>query len=330
MQSGHPWQLTLVEGGQPPEYPFTELTDPPQGYTWDDIQYVIGGYNWKARFIDKEGYIITDPPGGAEDEDYPNQYNYRNRITGFGAGWVQFHAGEEDLPYDCGSCHTTGYTRAGNQGDLPGLVGTWAQDGVRCEACHGPGAEHVTNPAAVDMRIDRDSEACTSCHQMDPGQGLDVRDGFIQHHDQYGDLSQGKHKVLQCVDCHDPHLGVEQARRTGVATVQTPCSSCHWEQAEFQKVAAHINIGFTCTECHMPEMIQSAWGKPETFTGDMRTHRMVINPRQVGQFTDGGAEILPEIGLDYACRHCHGGPVRPRSDEELITVATGYHNPPAP
>jgi len=135
MQSGHPWQLTLVEGGQPPEYPFTELTDPPQGYTWDDIQYVIGGYNWKARFIDKEGYIITDPPGGAEDEDYPNQYNYRNRITGFGAGWVQFHAGEED--------HHRLYPRrqSGRSPWAGGHLGAgWralrSVPWTRCRACH--------------------------------------------------------------------------------------------------------------------------------------------------------------------------------------------------
>ena len=37
--------------GQPPDYPFTEIPSPPEGYTWDDIAYAIGGYNWKAHFI---------------------------------------------------------------------------------------------------------------------------------------------------------------------------------------------------------------------------------------------------------------------------------------
>ena len=59
MKSGHPWKLTKVVDGEPPDYPFTEIPGPPEGYTWDDISYVIGGYNWKARFIDQDGFIIT-------------------------------------------------------------------------------------------------------------------------------------------------------------------------------------------------------------------------------------------------------------------------------
>ena len=43
---GH-W-LAAVDG-QPPEYPYTELVDTPEGYTWDDILYVIGGYGWKMQ-----------------------------------------------------------------------------------------------------------------------------------------------------------------------------------------------------------------------------------------------------------------------------------------
>jgi hypothetical protein len=58
-KSGHPWKLNKVVDGQPPDYPFTEVPEPPEGYTWDDVTYVIGGYNWKARFIDQNGYIIT-------------------------------------------------------------------------------------------------------------------------------------------------------------------------------------------------------------------------------------------------------------------------------
>lgn len=53
------WKLNKVVDGQSPDYPFTEVPEPPEGYTWDDVTYVIGGYNWKARFIDQNGYIIT-------------------------------------------------------------------------------------------------------------------------------------------------------------------------------------------------------------------------------------------------------------------------------
>ena len=120
MGSGHPYKLTQVVDGQPPEYPFTEIPSPPEGYTWEDISYVIGGYNWKARFVDQEGYIITG------DENATTQYNFYNPDLDMGDNWVAYHAGEENKPYDCGSCHTTAYSPQGNQDGLPGMIGTFA------------------------------------------------------------------------------------------------------------------------------------------------------------------------------------------------------------
>jgi hypothetical protein len=141
-KSGHAFKLNRVVDGQPPEYPFTEVLEPPEGYTWDDILYVIGGYNWKARFIDQEGFIITG------DEDSTTQYNFANDVVGNDPEWVPYHPGEE-RPFNCGTCHTTGYNPEGNQEGLPGLIGTWAEDGIKCEECHGPGSLHSENPRGV-------------------------------------------------------------------------------------------------------------------------------------------------------------------------------------
>jgi hypothetical protein len=96
--SGHPFKLNKVVDGQPPEYPFTEVVDVPDGYTRDDITYVIGGYNWKARFIGQDGFIITG------DADSATQYNFVNEDIGLGGDWVPYHPGEEK-PYNCGPCH---------------------------------------------------------------------------------------------------------------------------------------------------------------------------------------------------------------------------------
>ena len=140
--SGHPHQLMPVVDGQEPEYPFSNLDGPPDGYTWDDISYVIGGYNWKARFIDDEGYIITG------DDSAATQYNIENQELDLGDEWVAYHPGEE-VPYDCGACHTTGYSAQGNQDGLPGLAGSWAEPGVQCEACHGPGSNHASHQNGI-------------------------------------------------------------------------------------------------------------------------------------------------------------------------------------
>jgi cytochrome c553 len=138
MLSGHPYKLNKVVDGQPPTYPFTEVTELPEGYTWDDISYVIGGYNWKYRFVDNEGFIITGLPGtrGDGNTDYVSQYNFANPVVGNEAGWVGYHPGEEK-PYNCGTCHTTGYSAwppDAHQDDMPGMVGTFSEGGIQCEA----------------------------------------------------------------------------------------------------------------------------------------------------------------------------------------------------
>jgi hypothetical protein len=328
MKSGHPWKLTKVEDGQPPDYPFTEVTNPPEGYTWDDILYVIGGYNWKARFINKEGYIITDAPGASGNTEYLNQYNFANEITEKEAGWVTYHSGEANLPYDCGACHTTGYSPQGNQDDLPGLVGTWAEAGVQCERCHGPGSLHASNPRGVRMEIDRDAELCGQCHRRDAVESVNAKNGFIEHHEQYEELFQSKHVTLDCVVCHDPHKGVVQLRKAEEQTTRTQCQNCHFKQASFQDSQIHPNIA-QCIDCHMPRVTKSAWADEEEFTGDIRTHLMAINPNQIEQFNEDGTVALSELGLNFACRGCHNGAkAQEKSDEVLIDKAIGYHDQP--
>jgi hypothetical protein len=78
----------------------------------------------------------------------------------------------------------------------------------------------------------------------------------------------------------------------------------------------------------MPRVTKSAVGDAEKFTGDIRTHMMGIDPDQIGQFNEDGAEALSQIGLDFACRHCHveGGMAPPLTDEELTEMATGNHD----
>jgi DNA-binding PadR family transcriptional regulator/cytochrome c553 len=187
MKSGHPWKLSKVVDGQPPAYPFTKLNELPVGYTWDDILYVIGGYAWKARFVNKEGYIITDEPGKTRNAEYLNQWNFANEIVGKDAGWVKYNSGKEKLPYDCGTCHTTGYSPQGNQDDLPGLVGTWNQEGIRCEECHGNGSLHILFHAHLEpvYGLDMIRELARHGYTLSPGTLYPIlhqlaRDGFLQ------------------------------------------------------------------------------------------------------------------------------------------------------
>ena len=322
MMSGHPYKLNAVVDGQPPEYPFTEVPEPPEGYTWDDISYVIGGYNWKARFIDQDGFIITG------DADATTQYNLYNEELDMGDDWVAYHAGEEK-PYDCGTCHTTGYSPSGNQDDKPGLIGTWAEAGIQCEECHGPGSLHANHPMSYDMKIEYNGASCGKCHSRGEIEEVDASGGFIKHHEQYEELFQGKHVTVDCVICHDPHAGVVQLRQADEPTTRTSCENCHYKQEQVQNNTAHERLGVDCIDCHMPKITKSALGDPEVFTGDIRTHLMAIDPYQVEQFSEDGSVALSQISLNFACRSCHSpnGTASNKSDEELISIAVDYHTP---
>jgi len=325
MKSGHPYKLSPVVDGKPPEYPFTVVDQLPEGYTWDDISYVIGGYNWKYRFVGTDGYIITNPPG-AVDAEYLNQYNFANPVVGNDAGWVKYHSGDENVPYDCGACHTTGYDPSGSFEDMPGIVGSWAEPGVQCEECHGPGSQHAANPRGVALDIERDSALCGECHLRGGSEQVNAKGGFIEHHEQYEEIFQSKHVTINCVVCHDPHTGVIALRKANaedasVAVTRTSCENCHFEQAANRKSMESL----ACVECHMPRVTKSAVGNAETFTGDIRTHLMAINPNQFGQFSEDGSTSLSELGLDFACKSCHNGGFA-FDDAVLQAEANGYHD----
>jgi hypothetical protein len=315
-ETGHANALTKIVDGKAPQLPFTEVKNPPEGYTWADILYVIGGYGWKARFVDQQGYLITG------DATAKTQYNLRNNTLKLGDDWVPYHPGEQ-LSFDCGACHTTGYVPEGSQASLPGLVGVWAEDSVGCEECHGPGSNHVNDPYLVKAEINRDAELCGACHARGKVEIIEALEGFIDHHEQYEELFESKKRVMDCIDCHNPHETTKHAK--GLA-IRTPCQNCHFEQQNNQKINNRKHAD--CVDCHMPRLTKSAVGDPARFSADLRTHLMAINPQATSQFDKKGEAALPYIALDFACKGCHHAdgraPVLP--DERLVEVASGFHD----
>jgi len=295
MQSGHPYKLNRVIDGQPPVYPHRDqvnfpLVAPPDGVSWDDVEYVIGGYGWKARFVGHDGFIIT---GDAV------QWNLE---TG---EWVAYDSGVVK-PYDCGRCHTTGYDPEGHQDNLEGLVGTWAEDGITCEACHGPGSRHAQSRQADDIVVDRSADLCGRCHYRDSehriaaGSPDDEGAQFIKHHEQYDELIAGSHSALSCVTCHDPH---KSTRFDDPGSLRIACDDCHSDiQVLITAGGAH-----TCEACHMAFAAKSAV-KRGPFEGDIPSHIFVINTDPAAQmfYQDGEAWFANGfLTLDFTCLRCH-------------------------
>jgi hypothetical protein len=261
-------------------------------YNWDNVLMVVGASkHWKSRFVDQQGYFITR--NGA------NQYNW---ATG---EWVDYHADEVDKPFDCGSCHTTGYRPEGTAfaPSYPGIVGDFSHVNITCEACHGPGAAHAAAPSSGNIQVDTTAAACGACHTRgDDDMVALASGGFIRHHEQYPELLNSPHSFLGCVSCHSAHVG----RAEGVTT---ECESCHSGAAEDFSGSSMEMAGVDCKDCHMGRATKSARANGP-YEGDVWTHIFRIdNGADYDMFNRDGegntTSAKDAISLEFACFRCH-------------------------
>lgn len=292
--SGHPYKLSTAADAASDPIPL------PKGVDWADVSYVVGGYRWKSRYLDVDGYFITS------DEDGPGNNQYNN-ATG---EWVDYNAGAVNKVYDCGICHTTGYSATGHQGDLPGITGTWALEGIQCEACHGPASDHVNLPMSSNIELDPSAEACGSCHDRGDTATIPASGGFVQHHEQYNEFLASPHVLLDCTSCHDPHLRSE-------FSVHTECIDCHDEYADpetgdldpkagFKKLGQnHLKRDVGCVDCHMPFTGKSATSE-NAYKGDIRSHvfEITLDP-EATMFNEGGSLANGPLVAAWSCLGCH-------------------------
>ena len=159
--------------------------------------------------------------------------------TGHAVAWATLEANPDAQGF-CEACHTVGElgnTVEGSTGHA--ATGEERYRDVQCEACHGPGLEHVTNPtdatvppAPLQAGIDQ-SSGCGECHSG-------VHHPFVQ------EWEMSRHG--------EGALALEQRTREG-------CSSCHGGEAvlvswgintEYVEKGQGASIGITCAVCHDP------------------------------------------------------------------------------
>jgi hypothetical protein len=280
-QTGHAWILHRPGAMKAHDFPL------PEGLAIEDISYFVGGFRWKALFLDRQGYFVTSNGSGPG----ANQFNLQGRH------WVDFRPGEK-VSYDCGRCHTTGYTSEGHQDGLPGIIGTWRFDGVQCENCHGPGARHASSRRREDIVTRPDG--CSTCHRQESPKGIPLVGDFLAPYTEANQLEKSQMQGLGCTGCHDPH-------RSGEGSQRRSCASCHPEVAERYRESIMAKARVGCIDCHMPPVSRLAETQADSLHGDLRSHLFVIRHHtEFPKRTTGDASYNPGfLTVDYVCMPCH-------------------------
>jgi Cytochrome c554 and c-prime len=171
----------------------------------------------------------------------------------------------------CFSCHTTASIFNGSL-DEKNMI-----PGVRCQACHGPGAKHASAMQAAQLAGTSDPGAtaifnpeslppadsvdfCGACHGTFWDIQLSKITGVSTVRSQPYRLESSKcwakaDARLTCVACHDPHLPLE----TESSSYDHVCLSCHINTLGAKTTADHPGAACPtatkdCSSCHMPKV----------------------------------------------------------------------------
>jgi Tfp pilus assembly protein PilF len=271
------------------------LEQKPDGQMRHRIAHVMGGKNVY--------YFLTQLERGRL-QTLPIAYDVR-AIEWFdtaASGVRHFPGTESDAPLhwtdpaytfntSCYSCHVS---QLAKNYDLrtDTYRTTWAEPGINCEACHGPGQEHVdvcrsakADQVPKDLQIiitksfsaEQTNAMCNSCHAkmssvsatFEPGDRYFDHFDLItlEHPDFYPDgrdlgenYTMTSWQMSPCVkagqlDCTHCHTSSGRYRFKNVKNPNAACLPCHQERVENVKEHTHHDVdstGSQCVACHMP------------------------------------------------------------------------------
>ena len=283
-------------------------------FTLKDAIYTIGG-----KF--KQRYMLRKDFNGTEDYILGNyQWNVQTKKWQHFKPWKYWYKGA--YPHDntqlptskvCDGCHFTGFMARGKRVD----------PGISCEACHGPGSEHVAHPeskvymASLSDPV-RQNEVCLQCHMRN-------RDKRLEDHNLsalYG-------------DARDYPMGYEAGRSLADYKMVAPFEMGHETKEFYPNGAAKKNRtqgneyvhsmmgrhGITCINCHDPHTLQPTAEKNTGNALCMKCHSFgsPIGPHQESlkahthHKKDSKGSLCIECHMPKTGRHTGKSPITVRS-----------------
>jgi predicted CXXCH cytochrome family protein len=281
--------------------------------------------------------------------------------------WFSLYPGEKIAPDDplhwtgryqnwnlmCGECHTTNL-RKGYDPKADTYDTTWSELHVGCQACHGPGSDHVAwarkggrgaesglvvgfKPGDARYEVD----ACATCHSRrsriadgeHPGRPLydtlrpeTLRPGLYhadgQQQDEvyeYGSFRQSRmySRGVRCTDCHNPHSGKTKAEGNAL------CSQCH--RPEGNPRFATLASGAYDAPSHHFHKAGSSGAQCVNCHMPAKDY-MIVDPRRDHALRPPRPDLSVKLGTPNACTACH----RNRTAEWAAAAVVKWYGPVRP
>lgn len=190
----------------------------------DDVDYTLGNRH-SQMYLKKNGEDFTVLPAA---------YRIASNT------WIPYHSEvpkKREWFRECAGCHATG---------VDPVAKTFKEPGIGCEACHGPGSNHVqalpgfeiatvVNPKRLSSAAA--AQICGSCHSR----GRDKSGQYAYPADYM--TSRGTSNLVLHFNAYNPKDNPEIFWPSGDG-IYSYMQYSEWLQSE------HAKAGITCTDCH--------------------------------------------------------------------------------
>jgi len=230
----------------------------------------------------------------------------------------------------CEGCHTVG--QLGNTVAVPAgheVTGEARYQDVQCEACHGPGLTHVTDPkdstvplAPLNVGVGA-TQGCGECHS---GAHQPFVEEWVQS--RHGDAGRTSFRTREdCAPCHGGKGALDAwgikteylEKDDASASVGITCAVCHSqiEQVHKQVIEGRLweeepNKLPACVECHSPHKTRRAYGGDRGMPKGMKDKDCLeCHGKEDLKSAAGDSLFVDEIAYslsahnETACAQCH-------------------------